>query len=248
MYSYESKIYITLAGGLIVLLILVIFFVVTIMKYHRRKVAFNSEKLKADFDQLDRERERIASDLHDDLGSFLSAIKLHLQRIETKDKKSDAILKFSVAQLDKSVNTLRRIAFNMMPGILHRKGLDEALTELIDLMTDATSIVVKYEYKAGRISHAKAIHIYRIAQEILHNVVKHSKATLIVFKLSQTRNHIELQVTDNGVGFDKKLFIKKSSGLGMGNIKARVEMLKAKISLVSLPGKGTDFIIKIPLK
>ena len=248
MYSYENKIYIALVGGIIVLLVLVIFFVVTILRYHRRKVAFNLEKLKADFDQLDQERERIAADLHDDLGSVLSAVKLHLQRVEPRDEKSNAILRFSEDQLDKSVNTLRRIAFNMMPGVLHRKGLEEALTELINLMTDASSIAVKVQYKADNgISHANAIHIYRIAQEMMHNIVKHSKASRVSFSILKNKNRVELRIADNGIGFDKKLFINNSPGLGMRNIKARAEVLNAKISLVTMPGKGTNFLINIPL-
>ena len=247
MYSYENKIYIALVGGIIVLLVLVIFFVVTILRYHRRKVAFNLEKLKADFDQLDQERERIAADLHDDLGSVLSAVKLYLQRVEARDEKSNAILRFSEDQLDKSVNTLRRIAFNMMPGVLHRKGLEEALTELINLMTDGSSIAVKVHYKASGISHANAIHIYRIAQEMMHNIVKHSKASHVSFSISKIKNRVELRIADNGIGFDKKLFINNSPGLGMRNIKARAEVLNAKISLVTMPGKGTNFLINIPL-
>ena len=247
MYSHEIKIYIALAGGIIVLLILVIFFVATILKYHRRKVAFNLEKLKADFGQLDQERERIAAYLHDDLGSVLSAVKLHLQRVEARDEKRNAILRFSEDQLDKSVNTLRRIAFNMMPGVLHRKGLEEALKELINLMADASAIAVNVQYKADGISHANAIHIYRIAQEMMHNIVKHSKATRVSFSISKIKNQVELRIADNGIGFDEKLFINKSAGLGMRNIKARAEVLKAKISLATLPGKGTHFLIKIPL-
>lgn len=248
MYSEEGKIYIALVGGLIVLMVLTTFFVVTIVKYHRRKVAFNLEKLQADFDHLDHERERIAADLHDDLGSFLAAIRLHLQRVEPANEKSESILKFSQELLDQSVNKLRKIAFNMMPGVLHRKGLDDALTELISLMTDSTGIRVNYKYDADGISHAKAIHIYGIAQELLHNIVKHSKATLVTFNISKIKNHVLLQVSDNGIGFDKKLFFKKSSGLGMRNIKTRAEVLKAKISLATLTGKGTYFRIKIPFK
>jgi signal transduction histidine kinase len=248
MYSEEDKIYITLVGGLLVLLVLITFFVVTIVKYHRKKAAFNLEKLQADFDHLDKERERIAADLHDDLGSFLSAIRLHLQRVEPANEKSEAILKFSEEQLDQSVNKLRRIAFNMMPAVLHRKGLHDALTELINLMTDATGIEVNYEYNADGISHAKAIHIYRIAQELLHNIVKHSKATLVTFNVSTIKNQIVLHVIDNGMGFDKKLFLKRSVSLGMRNIKTRAEVLKAKISLATLAGKGTYFQIKIPIK
>jgi two-component system, NarL family, sensor kinase len=246
MYSQEDKIYIALLGGLIVLMVLITFFVVTIVKYHRKKVAFNLEKLQADFDYLDHERERIAADLHDDLGSHLSAIRLHLQRVEPMNEKSKAILKFSEEQLDQSVNKLRRIAFNMMPGVLHRKGLDDALTELINLMTDSTGIRVNYQYDADGISHVKAIHIYHIAQELLHNLVKHSKATLVTFNITTIKNHVVLQIIDNGIGFDKNLFFKRSSGLGMRNIKTRAEVLKAKISLATLTGKGTYFEIKIP--
>jgi signal transduction histidine kinase len=247
MYSHEIKIYIALVTGIAVLLILVIFFVITILRYHQRKVAFNLEKLEADFVQLDQERERIAADLHDDLGSLLSAIKLHLQRVEARDAKSGAILKFSGDQLDNSINTLRRIAFDMLPGVLYRKGLDKALTEFINLMIDTAIIEINYEYKVDAIAHAKAIHIYRIAQEMMHNIVKHSKATRVTFSVLKNKNHIELRMADNGIGFDKKLFINKSAGLGMRNIRARAEVLKAKISLATLPGRGTDFLIKIPL-
>lgn len=246
MYSEEDKIYIALVGGLIVLMVLITFFVFTIVKYHRKKAAFNLEKLQADFDHLDHERERIAADLHDDLGSHLSAIRLHLQRVEPRNEESAAILKFSEEQLDQSVNKLRRIAFNMMPSVLHRKGLDEALTELISLMTNSSGIRVNYKYNADDISHAKAIHIYRIAQELLNNIIKHSKATLVTFTISKIKNEMVLQIIDNGIGFDKKLFLKKSSGLGMRNIKTRAEVLKAKISLATLSGKGTYFLIKIP--
>lgn len=247
MYSNEDKIYITLVTGIFVLLVLVVFFVVTIVKYHRRKVVFNLEKLKAEFDQLDQERERIASDLHDDMGATLSSIKLRLQCIKIPDAATAAILGFSEDQLDKAVSRLRQIAFNMMPGILQRKGLNAGLTELIDLITDSTSIAINYQYKVDQVPGGKAIHIYRIVQEMLHNVVKHSKATLVTFTVITVKNQIELHLTDNGIGFDKKIFIKNAAGLGIRNIKARAELLKAKIYLVSLPGKGVDFLIKIPL-
>jgi signal transduction histidine kinase len=246
MYSEEDKIYIALVGGLIVLMVLITFFVVTIVKYHRKKAVFNLEKLQADFDQLDHERERIAADLHDDLGSFLSAIRLHLQRVEPADGKSESILKFSQELLDQSVNKLRKIAFNMMPGVLHRKGLDDALTELINIMTESSGIRVNYKYNADGISHVKAIHIYHIAQELLHNIVKHSKASLVTFNITTIKSQVVLEIIDNGIGFDKKLFFKRSSGLGMRNIKTRAEVLKAKISLATLTGKGTYFQIKMP--
>lgn len=230
------------------LFLLLIFFIVNILKYHRKKVAFNLEKLKADFDQLDKERERIASDLHDHFGSVLSGLDLHLQCVKTADVKSKEIVQFSQQQLHEVVNSMRRIAFNMMPGVLLRKGLDEALTELLNLMTDASPISVNYEFKAEGIPPAKKIHIYRIAQEIMNNIIKHSKATQVNFTVLRIKNHVELRVADNGIGFDKNLFMRKSAGLGMRNINARAEVLKAKLSLNTLPGKGTAFLIKIPLK
>ena len=233
--------------GVSVLAVLVIFFIVTIIRYQRRKVAFDEEKIKAEFNYLDKERERIAFDLHDDLGASLSAIKLRLQCLKNVDAESASIIKFSEFHIDQVMRKLRRISFNMMPGVLQRRGLNEALKELIDLMTDSINITVNYQCDVETFNHGTAIHIYRIVQEILNNIVKHSKATLVSFTIAKIKNNIELRIKDNGIGFDKNLMIKECGGLGLHNIAARADLLKANIYLSAMRGKGVDYFIEIPV-
>ena len=247
MYTNETGIYIAVLTGIFMLIVLVAFFIVTIIRYQRKKVAFHQEKIKAEFNFLDKERERIAFDLHDDLGASLSAIKLRLQCLKDMDAESASIIKFSEFHIDQVMQKLRRISFNMMPGVLQRQGLDKALKELIDLMTYSTNITVNYQCNVDSFDKEKAIHIYRIAQEILNNIAKHAKATLVSFTIAGIKNKIELRIRDNGIGFNKNMVVQKPRGLGLHNIVARADLLKAKIYITTELNNGVDYLIEIPV-
>jgi signal transduction histidine kinase len=246
MYSVETRIFLAILSGVFVLLVLMTFFIVTIIRYQRKKVAFHLGKIKTEFIFLDKERERIGFDLHDDLGASLSAIKLRLQCLKGMDAENTLLVDKSELLIDEAMQKLRRISFNMMPGVLQRRGLDEALKELIDLMTYSTSITVNYKCDFNSFDKEKAVHIYRIIQEIMNNIIKHSKATLVNLSISKIKNIIELHVNDNGVGFNKNTIIKNPQGLGLQNIVARVDILKAKIYLTTEQHKGVDYLIEIP--
>lgn len=247
MYSGETKIYIALLTGLIVLMVLVAFFVVTIVRYQRKKVSFYQEKIKAEFNYLEKERERIASDLHDGLGASLSAIKLNLQCLVGLQDQNAELVAHSELQIDQVMQNMRRISYNMMPALLQRKGLDEALKELIYLMTASTDIKVDYQYQIDDFEQGRAIHIYRIAQEILNNIVKHAHATRILFHVSKIKDKLGLHIQDNGVGFDKSKVQKKAAGMGLQNITSRTDLLGATVYLTTGPGKGADYFIEIPV-
>jgi len=246
MYTHETGIYIAVLTGIFVLLILVVFFALTIIRFQRKKVAFHKERIKAEFNYLDKERERIASDLHDDLGASLSAIKLRLQCIKNMDEEGASIIKFSEFHIDQVMQKLRTISFNMMPGVLQRQGLNEALKDLIDIMTHSTNIKVNYQCSVDFFDKERAIHLYRIAQEILNNIIKHAKATVINFNILKIKNKIQFHITDNGIGFNKNTIERKSKGSGLKNIVARVDLLKAKIYLTTSQGKGVEYFIEIP--
>ena len=245
MGADESKIYIALLTGACVQFILTAFFVVTILGYYRKKKALQLQKLKDDFHFLDKEKERIAYDLHDDVGASLSAIKFRLQMLPATDEKSLLIIEDSEALIDEVMEKLKRISLNMMPRILERLGLDEALQDIISILTYPTSIEVHYAYSV-EIGKEQSLHIYRIAQEVLNNIVKHSKADHISFTINQIKNKILLHISDNGIGFHPQAAM-KNSGHGLRNIAARVGFLNAKLYLTSSPGNGTDYKIEIPL-
>ena len=247
MDNNETGIYYAIVAGALVLIVLMGFFVVTIIRYQRKIVASHEENLKAQFDYLDNERERIAIDLHDDLGASLSAIKLRLQCMKNMDEESTSVIENSELQIDQVMQRLRQISFNMMPVVLQRQGLNEALKELIDLMTHNTNIAVKYRCDVDSFDKKRALHIYRIAQEILNNIVKHAKATSVNFAIVKAKNKIQLKIKDDGIGFNKNAEIIKSGGSGLRNIASRADLLKAKKYLTSGHGKGVEYLIEIPV-
>jgi two-component system NarL family sensor kinase len=152
----------------------------------------------------------------------------------------------SESYIDEAMKKLRQISFNMMPQILQRKGLEEALNELIEMLAHATALKINYECAIKLVDKEKRIHIYRVVQEILNNISKHANATIINFSIKKIENKILLHIQDNGTGFDKNVILKNSIGLGLQNIMARIDLLKARIYLSTEPGKGVDYLIEIP--
>lgn len=241
----ETKIYITLLTGIVVLAILMAFLLVTILRYQKRKVDYHVQKLKEDFDFLDKEKQRISLDLHDDLGASLSTVQHRLDRLTNLDESSAAIVEECEIILADAMHKLRRISVKMMPPILKRMGLDAALKDLIGIMTVDTGIDVHYYCEPIHFTEETAKHVYRIAQEIINNIIKHSKATSFDFTIQQNNRTITLLVHDDGIGFDDAT-LKEKTGLGLHNIAARADLLNADIYLSHRKGEGVEYQIEIP--
>lgn len=246
MDTNETKIYIALLSGVVAHIVLLVFFVITIIRYQRRKIDVEDKKLLAQFNYLDSVRERIGIDLHDDLGPSLSLLKMKLGQLKLADNESRKVIDFCKSHFDDVILRLKRVSFSMIPRTLQRQGLNHALKELVNILSDSTGINVKYRYDAGVINEQTGTHIYRMAQEILNNIVKHSKASLVDFTLIRNKNIIELHIKDNGTGFDEKKVVEKRSGLGLENITSRADLLRGAIYLTTEPGKGVDYLIQIP--
>lgn len=191
----------------------------------------------------EKERIRLARDLHDGLGGMLAGVKINLTHA-LQDNTSAEIDRV-IGQLDNSVTELRRIARNMTPKALLHAGLEMALTELCASATnDRLHIYYKFMNLRRDISMPVQLIIYRIAQELLANVVKHSAATEAFLQCSQDEHTLYLTIEDNGRGYLQK---DQSTGKGQGleNIRSRVDFLKGKMDISGGPGKGT--IVNIEL-
>lgn len=194
----------------------------------------------------ERERKRLAGDLHDGLGGMLAGVKFNLSCL-SPDNKEEAFAKdlpVIINQLDKSVNELRRIAHNMMPESLLNAGLEVALK---DLCESPVSDSIKIDFQAFNIEKQIMpdiqITIYRIIQELLTNAVRHAGASSILLQCSQNENIFYITVEDNGKGFDTA---KEHTGKGIGllNVKNRVDYLKGSLEINSAPGEGTTINIE----
>lgn len=248
MHPDETRIlYATLiASG--VLAMLLAFFIITIIKHQRRKLALEKEKLVSEILLLENERSRIAADLHDELGSVISAIKLNLECLNTTDEQDIRILERTGGYIDNTMQKIREISNNLMPKALHTKGLFAAVKEYTEMIDHSGSLSVRYQCSAtaSGVGADNEIHIYRIVQEITNNAIKHARASVIEVKFDMKNSNLLLDITDNGNGFDVTE-VSKKQGHGLQNIMRRVDMLQGTVYLVSTPSKGTHYAIEIPI-
>jgi signal transduction histidine kinase len=190
----------------------------------------------------EEERSRLAKDLHDGLGGLLSGVKFSLSNMKdnliiTPDNM--AVFERSLDMIDTSIKELRRVAHNMMPEMLTKFGLDEALKEYCNSINATNLLAVKYQSIGmdTRIEKSSEIIIYRIVQELLNNILKHAAATEALVQLLKEEGRFNVIVEDNGKGFDAALLHNK--GAGLTSIQSRVSYLKGQIDIHSEPGKGT---------
>lgn len=197
----------------------------------------------------EEERGRLAKDLHDGLGGMLSGVKFSLANMKSNvvlDADSTLVFERSLDMLDHSITELRRVAHNMMPEVLVRFGLSEALRSYCDTLR--TSKLFRIDYQSvgtlERLPEKTEIFIFRIVQELLNNVVKHANATQVLVQLSCHENEVSVTVEDNGGGFDVGTE-RKSRGAGLESVRSRVEYLKGKLDIQSRPGQGTSVYVTV---
>jgi len=196
----------------------------------------------------EKERRRLARDLHDGLGGLLASVKMSLSGLRSATgttEKSD--LKGVIDQVDGSLIELRRIAHNMMPIVLLKFGLETALRDLCDMfMNKRIDIEFQTFNIVKNISEQTQLTIYRIIQELLTNSVRHGGASNIVLQCSQNQNRFFITVEDNGKGFSTDT-LKEKKGLGLDNIESRVSFLKGTLEIESVINEGTTVNIELPV-
>ena len=187
------------------------------------------------------ERKRVARDLHDSIGSKLSALKIIFANTQNKNDYNDSRIN---TILETSIAELRQISYNLVPESLLKLGLEKALGDLcFTLRSDTVSI----EFHSYEIDNSMPLttqtNIFRIVQELLNNALKHSKATQILVSCSQNGNRFYISIEDNGVGFNISE-IEENQGLGIKNIKSRIELLHGSLDCESSSG-GTSYNIEL---
>ncbi|MGV3761014.1 ATP-binding protein [Parapedobacter sp.] len=205
--------------------------------------------LSAMIDGQEKERTRIARDLHDGLGGLLSGIKIELSGgiISAGISPAHTLINNALTRIDQAVNELRRIARNMMPELLLKYGLDEAIREFCQsLKRSGVNITFQtFNYRNNLVKNKQVV-VYRVAQELINNAVKYAQSRHILVELRQEENSLSLTIEDDGIGFDIH-DVRQKGGSGLANVEARVAFLNGQININSTPGTGTTVELNFPI-
>lgn len=195
----------------------------------------------------EEERKRIASNLHDDIGSKLGVLHLtfhRLRRITAHDEQYAAMCAEMDGLIANTLDTARRISHELLPPTLEDFGLLEALEELCESIRKTGALEVQLEYNMERVQIGDAtveLNLFRIVQELTSNTLKYAQASLIHIRLWQESGGRRLTYRDDGQGFDPATI--KSKGLGMKNLESRAKIIGAIWRIQTAPGEGFEAYI-----
>lgn len=198
---------------------------------------------------LETERHRIARELHDSVSQQLFAAAMLLSTLEAGKEELPESVQKQVELIEKIVgdaqSEMRALLLHLRPIKLDGKSLKKGIEQLLDELTSKVPITIIHEIDEIKLTEAIEDHLFRITQELLSNVLRHSNAEGLEVYLKKSEDFYILRFIDDGVGFD--LEEKKSSGFGLRNIRERIAGLGGNVRIISFPGEGTSVEIRIPL-
>ena len=201
--------------------------------------------IKADIKGQYKERKRIAQELHDSIGGNLASIKLQLSN-NSKDNKNYQLI---AKQIDDTYNQVRDLSHNLIPKKFNENAFTTLISQYIKNLKKDNKIQITFspypEEDINALSEKLQVELYKIIQELLTNAFKHAKGKHIDIHLNKLDNTLKLLYEDDGVGFDVQ---ESKNGIGLSNIKHRLNTLSGTIHIDSLPGRGTVIDIDIPIK
>ena len=221
------------------------------VRLYQLEISYQKKILESVVSSQESERERIAQDLHDEVGASLSTVKLFINQIqyETSIGEMKGLARQSNQVLGDIVKDIRQIAQNLSPITLENFGLSEAIKILLKRLEISglkTTSTVSFAPEA--LTSYQQLMLYRIIQEMFNNVIKHASATQLILHLKQQEHLLCLYVEDDGKGFDyQQTSEPKPFGMGLGTIKARAALLDAQFQITSAVGQGTRIEITIPI-
>lgn len=197
----------------------------------------------------ERERTRLARELHDGIGGLLSTLRMYLGSIGQNSYAPADTDNFTHALelLDSTLDEVRNTAHNLLPELLLRHGIPEAIRLFCLNVQQAKAINIDFQYYGfiDRYDSNFELVVYRIAQELIQNIIKHAEASFAIIQLSQHNDLLDLTVEDNGKGISETTL---SNGIGLKSIRERVKNLNGSMNITSVKGKGTTIYIEFNLQ
>jgi two-component system NarL family sensor kinase len=250
MHAQEAQIYTAIITAVFVIAAVVYYFFFSIIKHHRKVLVLQRENATAEITALEKDRSRIAADLHDELAPMLVAVKMKINSFDLESDNDRKHLNSANHTIDEIARRMRGISFDLMPSALKEKGLQTAIKEFVNMVSSKSELQIQFSpvEEPLDLSEPVTIHLYRIVQEIIHNTVKHAKAKELRIVLKKQNRALVIAAIDNGTGFDYEQKLKHAKGLGLRSIMNRVHLLNGEFLIDSKPRIGTAITIQIPTR
>jgi signal transduction histidine kinase len=248
MLENTNELYRFLALVVIVFLCLLIFFLAILVKNFRVRQKAESDVKDAIISTQENEQNRIAEDLHDDIGPMLSAIKLQVSSLSDADKEelNDSLVTIE-SYLNQAINNVRAVARNLSSQLIVKFGLEQSLRDNISMVSSLKRVNINFDFelKGYKLLSTQEINFYRIIREMLNNSVKHSNCENINISLIYTNQAIELSYLDDGRTNSNG---NSSKSMGQTNIRNRVNLLNGVIKKFSDDfTTGADYAFVFPV-
>ena len=229
----------------LVIAMILTFFVVTVIRYRRKESLHNFNMLAAIITTVEVERKRIAADIHDSIGPMLSNVKFQVDSLHLSEQ--DKAVAVGIKQhIDAVITNLRSVSYNLIPGILLKKGFVRALQNYIDQEANE-QLNIEFECKQEVIlPEAQSVHLFRMMEEIIHNTKKHANASLLKILFEQSDNYYLIRTRDNGIGFDVDHVMMNTKHIGLYSLQQRCDMMGAGLTIHSKQHQGVEMNIRIP--
>jgi two-component system NarL family sensor kinase len=239
--SQENFILLIVSGSAVMLLVAVSFIWLAKRNFSMQ-MKHQKEMFRMLLEAQEKERHRITQDLHDGIGPDVSSIKLIASSIKASDKEESHLIESLTRQVDHTIVSIRNIIRNLRPHEFSKMGLQVALTNLCRSIEDNHHLKIELvlEGMKERLPDLVEVNVYRIVQELLNNSLKHAEAKKISLNLIMDTVMLKIDYADDGKGYIPE---KITPGMGLGNIKARVDLFRGKMLTGSEPGKGTWYKI-----
>jgi len=213
-----------------------------------RELEYQNQMIQLQLESQEQERKRIGADLHDSLGSLLWGAKVNASLVQRSAHFSLEAHEYHqelLNILDESLETVRKIAWELTPEAFQYTGLSESIRRMCQQFHGKLLQITITENFERQWNDERALQVFRILQELFSNTLKHSEATQMDISLHWMEKHLKINVKDNGVGISGTL---ERKGVGLWNIEQRVRQLKAEFSMGNTPiGTGLEITMKIPL-
>ena len=241
------------------LLLILIFFFLLFFQYHKRQLHHANElhRVKQAYDQAlmqsqleiqEQTFKVIAQEIHDNIGQMLSLAKLNLNTLNLEHKEKAQVKVGDAKELvGKAIQDLRDLSRTLNTDHIAALGLVRAIDHELQLLQKSGVVQTDMEVtgKVVKADPQKELILFRIVQEAIHNVIKHAQASSVAVRAAYEGSRLQLSIADNGVGFDGG--DGRANGSGLTNMRSRSKVIGAELHIDSLPGKGTNITIQLPI-